>query len=80
MKKFAVFILALLAFYILAPKFVKRGLVHNFANVDDYKLFKSNSLNKSATPIPWTNDALYNTVQPSSELLDFLKKEKHVLF
>ncbi len=80
MKKFAVFILALLAFYILAPKFVKRGLVHNFANVDDYKLFKSNSLNKSATPIPWTNDALYNTVQPSSELLDFFKKRKTCAF
>ncbi len=56
------------------------GLVHNFANVDDYKLFKSNIIKKSTTPKPWKVSEDYNKKEPSKELLEFFDERQTCAF
>lgn len=76
MKKISFIIVALVVIYFVLPGFVQKGLMHNFADVDDYKLFKSNTITKSTTPIPWQNDPLYNKIEPTKEQLEFFEKRK----
>ena len=38
-----------------------KAVFHNFANIDDYKIFTNNTV-KTATPQPWHNGSNYNTI------------------
>lgn len=70
-------IVAILAItYFILPKHVQMGLVHNFANVDDYKLFAHHTLAKSTIPQPWELSEDYNKHKPSAGLLDFFEERK----
>jgi CubicO group peptidase (beta-lactamase class C family) len=62
--------------YFITPKHVQMGLVHNFANVDDYKLFSHHIIKQSAQASPWTLSESYNKKEPSKEMLDFFDERQ----
>jgi CubicO group peptidase (beta-lactamase class C family) len=66
--------------YLSLPYHVQMGLKHNFADVDDYKLFKSNVIHKSTHPEEWKISETYNKNKPSSELLNFFDERKTCAF
>lgn len=80
MKKLLIAILTLAVIYVILPKHVQMGLVHNFANVDDYKLFDKHTIQKSTTPIAWQLSESYNKNKPSQELIDFFDERKTCAF
>ncbi|MFN8283620.1 MAG: serine hydrolase [Chitinophagales bacterium] len=70
----------LVIIYFILPKHVQMGLVHNFANIDDYKLFPNNTVAKSDHPKPWLISDNYNKTAPSKELLGFFKERQTCAF
>ena len=66
--------------YLSLPYHVQMGLKHNFADVDDYKLFKSNVIHKSTHPEEWKISETYNKNKPSNELLNFFDERKTCAF
>lgn len=79
-KKLLIAIIVLAIIYFVLPKHVQMGLVHNFSNVDDYKLFDKHIIAKSTTPKPWKISENYNKIKPSKELLDFFDERKTCAF
>jgi CubicO group peptidase (beta-lactamase class C family) len=75
---FAIAVLAIV--YFLLPRHVQMGLIHNFANVDDYHLFPHNTLPKSTHPKPWLVSDNYNKTTPSKELVDFFNARQTCAF
>lgn len=53
---------------------------HNFANVDDYKIFTNNVIQKSSNAQPWKIGENYNQKSPDEEVLDFMDKRKTCAF
>ena len=66
--------------YLSLPYHVQMGLKHNFADVDDYKLFKSYVIHKSTHPEEWKISETYNKNKPSNELLNFFDERKTCAF
>ncbi|MBK9329335.1 MAG: serine hydrolase [Sphingobacteriales bacterium] len=62
--------------FFLLPEHVQMGLKHNFADVDDYKLFSHTSIHKSDHPKPWPVSENYNKKSPAKELIDFFDERK----
>lgn len=79
-KKIGIVLLVLIIIYILLPQYVQMGLKHNFANVDDYKLFDKHVVQKSTTPTVWQISENYNKKQPTQALLDFFDARKTCAF
>lgn len=79
-KKPLIVIAALAIIYFVLPYHVQMGLKHNFADVDDYKLFESNKISKSTNPKPWQISENYNKKAPAQELLDFFDERKTCAF
>lgn len=79
-KKIFLAVLVFAIIYFLLPYHVQMGLKHNFANVDDYKLFSEHKLNKSSSPKAWLLSDNYNKKAPSQELLDFFNERKTCAF
>ncbi len=79
-RKLILFIVILLVIYFVLPTYIQMGLVHNFANVDDYKLFPNDTMAASAHPQPWKISNDYNIKSPSKELLDFFADRKTCAF
>lgn len=79
-KKLIISIVVLAIVYFVLPYHVQMGLKHNFANVDDYKLFESHKIAKSTTPKPWQISENYNKKVPSKELLDFFDERQTCAF
>jgi len=79
MKKVLVLAVVLLGIYLVLPISMKRGIVHNFANVDDYKLFPYNTV-KTGIPQPWSESATYNSVKPSASLLEKIEANRTIAF
>ncbi|MFN8295060.1 MAG: serine hydrolase [Chitinophagales bacterium] len=79
-KKPLIVIAALAIIYFVLPYHVQMGLKHNFADVDDYKLFESNKISKSTSPKPWQISENYNKKAPAQELLDFFDERKTCAF
>lgn len=73
-------IAALAIIYFVLPYHVQMGLKHNFADVDDYKLFESNKISKSTSPKPWQTSENYNKKAPSQALLDLFDERKTCAF
>lgn len=73
-------IAALAIIYFVLPYHVQMGLKHNFADVDDYKLFESNKISKSTSPKPWQISENYNKKTPSQSLLDLFDERKTCAF
>jgi hypothetical protein len=78
-KKYLGIIALLVVVFFVLPKHVKMGLIHNFSDVDDYKLFDKHVIAKSTASVPWKFSDTYNKKTPSKELLDFLKHAKPAL-
>ena len=49
------------------PKHIQNGLKYWFSNVDDYKVFTNNTIQKSTTPKAWPISSDYNKKQLSAE-------------
>ena len=79
-KKPVIVIAALAIIYFVLPYHVQMGLKHNFADVDDYKLFESNKISKSTSPKPWQISENYNKKTPSQALLDLFDERKTCAF
>ncbi|HRH58435.1 MAG TPA: serine hydrolase [Chitinophagales bacterium] len=79
-KKPVIVIAALAIIYFVLPYHVQMGLKHNFADVDDYKLFESNKISKSTSPKPWQISENYNKKTPSQSLLDLFDERKTCAF
>jgi len=79
-KKLLITIAAIIIIYFVLPKHVQMGLVHNFADVDDYKLFDKHDIKKSTTPIQWQLSENYNKFKPSGELQQFFDDRKTCAF
>ena len=79
-KKIFLAVLVFAIIYFLLPYHVQMGLKHNFANVDDYKLFSEQKLKKSSTPKAWLLSENYNKKIPSQELLDFFNERQTCAF
>lgn len=75
-KKYLSVIALLVIVYFITPKHVQMGLIHNFSDVDDYKLFDKNTVQKSTTPLAWQLSENYNNVKPSDSLLSFFKERQ----
>ncbi|MDB5225961.1 MAG: beta-lactamase [Bacteroidota bacterium] len=80
MKKILLVIIVLIGVYFLLPEHVQMGLKHNFADVDDYKIFPYHTIKRSTHPEPWKISETYNKKAPSKELLDFFKDRKTCAF
>lgn len=80
MKKFLLAILIAVALFFALPKYIQMGLVHNFANVDDYKLFPSHAMARSSQPRPWEAAPGYNKRSPEQDLLDLMEARKTCAF
>jgi CubicO group peptidase (beta-lactamase class C family) len=79
MKKIKKLLIAIVVFavvYFVLPKHVQMGLVHNFADVDDYKLFDKHTIQKSSTPIAWQTSENYNKHKPSDDVKQFFDDRK----
>jgi CubicO group peptidase (beta-lactamase class C family) len=69
----AVLITVFSAYALISGKtFLFKALYHNFANIDDYKIFDNNEV-AIAQPQPWNNDAQYNKVNYPAELNSLLE-------
>lgn len=79
-KKLLTVALVLGVIYFFLPSYVQMGLVHNFANVDDYKLFNNHVIKEAAIQIPWQLSENYNKKAPSSELMQFMDERKTCAF
>ena len=79
-KKPVIVIAALAIIYFVLPYHVQMGLKHNFADVDDYKLFERNKISKSTSPKPWQISENYNKKTPSQALLDLFDERKTCAF
>ncbi len=75
-KKLLIAIVVLAIIYFLLPYHVKMGLKHNFADVDDYKLFDHHTIAKSTAPKSWPLSSGYNKKAPTTEMLDFFDDRK----
>lgn len=75
-KKLLIAIVVLAVVYFVLPKHVQMGLVHNFADVDDYKLFDKHTIQKSSTPIAWQTSEKYNQFKPSDDIQQFFEDRK----
>jgi CubicO group peptidase (beta-lactamase class C family) len=80
MKKLLLFILVVAALYFAMPEYIQMGLVHNFANVDDYKLFPQHKIPQSSKPKPWELAPDYNKSSPEKPLLDLMQDRKTCAF
>lgn len=49
------------------PKHIQNGLKYWFSNVDDYKVFTNNTIQKSSSPKAWPISSDYNKKQLSAE-------------
>lgn len=81
-KKRSLVILILFSIIIfqILPYHSRKVLRHNFANVDDYKLFDNNLIEKSNNPQPWKISENYNKNLLSEEVLDFMDSKKTCAF
>lgn len=70
---------AIIIFMIL-PFHARKVLKHNFANVDDYKLFANNEIKKSSNPQPWKISENYNKKELSEDMIKFMDKRKTAAF
>lgn len=75
-KKLFIAVVVLAIIYFVLPYHVQMGLKHNFADVDDYKLFEHHTITKSTTPKPWPLSPTYNQKAPSKALIDFFDDRK----
>ena len=75
-KKYLGIAALLVVVFFMLPKHVKMGLIHNFSDVDDYKLFDKHVIAKSTASVPWKFSDTYNKKTPSKELLDFFEARK----
>lgn len=75
-RKILIAIIVLAVIYFVLPKHVQMGLVHNFADVDDYKLFDKHSIAKSTTPIAWQLSENYNKYKVSEDVKHFFDDRK----
>ncbi len=62
--------------FFFLPEHVQMGLKHNFADVDDYKLFSHATIHKSGQPKPWIISEQYNKQTPSKDLINFFDERK----
>lgn len=76
LKKPLLLIAALAIIYVVLPVHVQMGLKHNFANVQDYRLFSNNKIAKSNQPKDWPISEQYNKKPPSEELVKFFDERK----
>jgi len=53
--------------FFFGPKHVQNGLKYWFSNVDDYKFFTNNTIEKSTAPKTWTLSEGYNKKELSAE-------------
>lgn len=80
MKKLLIAIVVLALLFAISPFFIKQGLIHNFSNVDDYKIFSNYEIKKSAAPQPWLAASDYNKKKLSKEMTDFFDERKTCAF
>lgn len=69
-----------LIIFMIIPFHARKVLKHNFANVDDYKLFTNNEIKKSSNPQPWKISQNYNKKELSEEMINFMDKRKTCAF
>jgi CubicO group peptidase (beta-lactamase class C family) len=75
-KKLLIAIIVLAVIYLVLPKHVQMGLVHNFADVDDYKMFDKHYIKKSTSPIAWQTSENYNKFKASDDVQQFFNDRK----
>jgi CubicO group peptidase (beta-lactamase class C family) len=56
------------------------AVLHNFPDIDDYKVFSSAHISKSEHPQPWAVSADYNKKKISEELTEKFSRQKTVAF
>jgi len=65
-----IFVFLLLVLF-LAPGYVRSALIHGYARIDNYSIFDNRDV-KTANPIPWQHDSLYNLQKiQSAQLSEF---------
>ena len=63
--------IGLLLVLFLAPRYVRSALIHGYARIDNYSIFDNREV-KTANPIPWQHDSLYNLQKiQSAQLSEF---------
>lgn len=84
MKRLFKLILTIAVIYVLAlffaPKFVSNGLKYWFSNVDDYKKFTNNTIEKSSTPIAWQKAENYNKKELDKATEQYMNERKTCAF
>ncbi|HNF48310.1 MAG TPA: hypothetical protein PLF48_02940, partial [Chitinophagales bacterium] len=80
MKKLLIAIVVFALLFAISPFFIKQGLIHNFSNVDDYKIFSNHEIKKSVAPQPWLAASDYNKKKLSKEMTDFFDERKTCAF
>jgi CubicO group peptidase (beta-lactamase class C family) len=72
LKYFLIFLLGfILIAFISVPSFVRKAIVHGFADLDDYRIF-SNQPVVSETPQPWFKSVDYNKKPISADYLRWI--------
>ena len=79
MKRIGIIIVIALAIYAVLPLYIKRGIIYNFANVTDYRIFE-NSTVSTGLPQSWNESAKYNGNEPSVGLMERIEANRTIAF
>lgn len=69
-----------LALFATGYEFLFSAILHNFPDIDDYKIFENRKIKKSKHPQPWYLSSRYNKVEPDSDFRNYLEDLGTVAF
>ena len=78
-RRFAVFFLLLCSLLIGCKSYFVQVIIHNFADIDDYKIFENRTIQKG-TPLPWPESPDKNKSSLSAEHLKYMESMKSIAF
>lgn len=64
--------------FALSPLYIKRGIIRNFSNVDDYRFFDNDTVARAPIGTPWP--LALSTVSPADSLLAEIESNKTIAF
>lgn len=79
LKKLLVVIIILGIGFAVAPVYIQRAVIRNFADIDDYKFFDNETV-KAGKGIPWKISADYHQEQIAPQTLKWMEKKKTIAF
>ena len=79
LKKIIFVIIAILILFAVAPTYIQKGIIYNFANVTDYQIF-SNEIVQKGQSEPWNLSAQYNQKTISSVYVDSILENKSIAY